>query len=72
MSRPELDAIVNRLVTPEELREALDGPISAEERQETLDLVRWFTTRYPTCEARLAYVRRAYARWRTPGLPPDV
>lgn len=28
-----------------------------------LRLVRWFTSRYPTAEQRLAYVRQAYARW---------
>ncbi|MBI4262783.1 MAG: hypothetical protein HY657_00255 [Acidobacteria bacterium] len=54
---------IDRLVTAEELREALDRPIGPEEREEVLSLVRWFTTRYATAEARLAYVRRAYERW---------
>jgi hypothetical protein len=53
-----------RLVTREEVREALDRPISTAEREEVISLVRWFTTRYPTAEARLAYVTQAYARWR--------
>jgi hypothetical protein len=54
---------VNRLVSRQELQEALEGPISAEERQAFVELFRWFTRRYPTGEARLEYIRRAYARW---------
>jgi hypothetical protein len=29
-----------------------------DEQAEMLDLIRWFTTRYPTPEARLIYMRR--------------
>jgi hypothetical protein len=65
VTREAIDAAINRRVTPDEIRHALTGPIGAEERDEVLALVRWFTTRYPTPEARLAYVRRAYARWRS-------
>ncbi len=50
-------------VTPEELEQELERPISDTEREEVLSLVRWFTNRYPSPEARLAYVRRAYGRW---------
>ncbi|MBI3048773.1 MAG: hypothetical protein HYY76_10740 [Acidobacteria bacterium] len=46
------------------MRSALGRPIGAEEREDVLVLVRWFTRRYPTAAARLAYVRQAYARWR--------
>ncbi|MBI2185662.1 MAG: hypothetical protein HYU37_00905 [Acidobacteria bacterium] len=45
------------------MRDALARPIAAEEREDVLALVRWFTRRYPTAAARLAYVRQAYARW---------
>jgi hypothetical protein len=48
----------------DEARAYLDAPISTAEREEVLALVRWFTTRYPTGRDRLAYVRRAYRRWR--------
>ena len=54
---------IDRPITREELRDALDRPIPAAERHEVLSLLCWFTTRYPSAEARLAYVRRAYARW---------
>jgi hypothetical protein len=54
---------LDRAVTPAELREALERPISTAERDEVASLCRWFTTRYPSPEARLAYVRQAYARW---------
>jgi hypothetical protein len=63
------DAVVqaiNRRVTAGELRRELDRPISADEREEALALVRWFTRRYPSAESRLAYVRQASARWRPP------
>jgi hypothetical protein len=55
---------VNRIVTVEELQGALVEPISTDEREEVIALVRWFTRRYPSSEARLAYVRHAYRRWR--------
>ncbi len=64
---PEVQArireITERRLTPGELRAALATPLSADERERILDLVRWFTRRYPTGAERLAYVRRAYRRW---------
>ena len=46
-------------------------PITDDERESVLALVRWFRRRYPTPAERLAYVRRAYARWRSgQGLEP--
>jgi len=63
MTRDALTEAINREVTREELREALDAPIPESERVEVLALCRWFTTRYPSAEARLEYVRQAYARW---------
>ncbi len=38
-------------------------PITDDEREHTLELVRWFTRRYPSARERLAYVRKAYRRW---------
>jgi hypothetical protein len=58
-----IDAAVNRELSDEEARAYLAHPITPEEREEVLALVRWFMTRYPTPAARLSYVRRAYARW---------
>jgi len=63
MKRPDFKD-PDRPVTPAELRLALEEPIGADEREEVLALVRWFTRRYPTPADRLAYVRQAYARWR--------
>lgn len=34
--------------------------IGDEERQEVRELVRWFTSQYPTVEDRMDYVRRKY------------
>jgi hypothetical protein len=57
-------AVANRRLTRRELELALAIPISEEERKDTLELVKWFTRRYPTAGDRLAYIRKAYARWR--------
>jgi hypothetical protein len=64
MNRDAIEQTVHRLVSVEELRHALDAPVTREERDEVLALIRWFTARYPEPEDRLAYVRQAYARWR--------
>jgi len=65
----ELAHARNRTLAPDEARAYVEGPIPDAEREEILALVRWFKRRYPTAGERLAYVRRAYARWqRTIGL----
>jgi len=58
-----LQELVDRRVTAEELEASLRTPLTDDEREEILSLVRWFRRRYPTGAERLAYVRRAYARW---------
>jgi hypothetical protein len=63
MNRTLVNEALNRRVTMEEVRYALERDIPPAERDEVLALVRWFTSRYPTAEQRLAYVRQAYARW---------
>jgi len=61
-----LRAWSERRLTADEVRAWLDVPVSDEERAETLALIRWFRRRYPAGADRLAYVRRAQARWRRP------
>jgi hypothetical protein len=63
MGYDEVRAASERAVTLEEAR-AWAAPVSAEERERVLELVEWFTRRYPTPAARLAYVRAAYRRWK--------
>jgi hypothetical protein len=58
-----LAAEIDRQVTLDELRSALERPVTAREREDFQSLVRWFRRRYPTGADRLAYVRRAFARW---------
>jgi hypothetical protein len=58
-----LKALTERRLTGEELRERLDTPIGEDERAAIRALIRWFRRRYPRPADRLAYVRRAYARW---------
>ena len=53
-----------RTLSADEVRAYLAVPILDRERDDTLSLVRWFRRRYPDPADRLAYVRRAYARWR--------
>jgi len=48
----------------EEAERWVNAPWAEGEREEVLSLVAWFCRRYPTPLERLAYVRRAYARWR--------
>ena len=62
--RARVTAEAGRLVSVEEVRRAVHDPIPASEREDALSLVRWFTGRYATPAERLAYVRRAYLRWR--------
>ena len=52
-----------RPLTPEEYRAQRAIPLSAEEIEETRELVRWFLGRYPTGAERSAYVREAIVRW---------
>lgn len=62
---------INRTVSADELHHELARPIGEAEREDVLSLFRWFTRRYRSAEARLAYVRHAYRRWqRTPNHPP--
>jgi hypothetical protein len=54
----------DRQLSPGEARAYLDAPLTEAEREGVLELARWFRRRYPTPAERLAYVRRAYERWR--------
>ena len=58
-----LEAAANRELSEAEVVAALAVPISDEERAEVLELCAWFRRRYPTALERLAYARRASARW---------
>jgi hypothetical protein len=55
---------VDRVLSREEAQAYLDAPVSEAERENVLALVRWFRRRYRSPAERLAYARRAYARWR--------
>ena len=72
-TRPEAAARVRayaeRRLTAEEVRAQLAVPIGEQEREEAVALIRWFRRRYPDPLSRLAFVRRAWARWS--GAPTD-
>jgi hypothetical protein len=63
MTADRLREEVNRTIDSETARAYLDRPWAPGEREQALALIRWFKRRYPTPAERLAYVRRAYARW---------
>jgi len=66
-----LRATAHRIVSAQEAHDYLESPVSESEREDLLALVHWFRRRYATPADRLAYVRRAYARWRqTSGRAP--
>lgn len=60
-----LKLLSERRLSKDEVEAALRIPIDDAEREEILSLVAWFRRRYPTPRDRLAYVRRAYRRWRS-------
>ena len=58
----------DRRLSSADARTYLEAPLTGVERDAVRELVHWFCRRYPTPIERLAYVRRAYARWqRTQG-----
>ncbi|MBI5537244.1 MAG: hypothetical protein HY898_31270 [Deltaproteobacteria bacterium] len=50
----------------DEFKRRAATPPSPEETAEILELVEWFTRRYPTVKARMDYVRRAWKQWTRP------
>jgi len=56
-------ALMERRLSAEEARAALAVPLGEIEEDDSRSLIRWFRRRYPTPAERLAYARRAYARW---------
>ena len=50
--------------SPGEFDALVNAPFSDRERENAIALIEWFTRRYPTPAARLAYARRAYERWK--------
>ena len=62
------ESLDDRVLSPEDARAYLAAPMADAEREGIRELARWFRRRYPTPLERLAYVRRAFARWqRTQG-----
>ena len=52
-----------RSLDPAEFERWVSAPMADVEREELLALIRWFQHRYPTPAGRLAYARRAAARF---------
>jgi hypothetical protein len=61
---PEVEAIWEERLSPEEFTRRVDAALAeTEEIAEQVELIRWFSRRYPTAKERLAYARRKYAEW---------
>ncbi len=60
---PEIVEMAETPLTLEEFERRTAVQPTQEEVAELMDLVRWFTGRYPTAKDRFAYVRRKYAEW---------
>jgi hypothetical protein len=60
---PAVAELDERELSLEEWKRDWDVPHSEQEDADVLDLVRWFTTRYPTAKERFAYVNRKYKEW---------
>jgi hypothetical protein len=56
-------ALAGRRLSAPEFLAGVNAPMSDAERQEILDLIRWFRRRYQTPGERLAYIRRKYKEW---------
>lgn len=63
---PEIAALAEAPLSPEEFDRRVSARLTDEEAAELVELVRWFTRRYPTPRARLAYARRKFAEWTRP------
>ena len=56
----EIAELVEARLAEEEFARRLAVPLAPEEIADTLALVRWFTTRYPTVRERFDYARRTF------------
>lgn len=65
----EIRASAERRWSAEEFDAAVNAPMGDFEREQIDGLIDWFRRRYPTPAERLAYARRAYARW-AKAMPP--
>lgn len=61
--KKRIQALAERRLGLEELNAWVDAPMTDEERERILELVRWFKHRYPTALERFRYIDRAYVRW---------
>jgi hypothetical protein len=60
---PEIAEMYETPLTLEEFERRTAVRPTEEEVAEFMDLVRWFTGRYPTAKERFTYIRRKYAEW---------
>jgi hypothetical protein len=62
---PEIAEEVEATLSPEEFDRRV-ASVSEAEIEESIQLIRWFTRRYPTPKARLDFARRMFEQWTRP------
>jgi hypothetical protein len=62
---PEIAEQVEASLPVEEFERRLRA-FTDEEREEALELIRWFMRRYPTAKERLDFARRTFEQWTRP------
>ncbi len=60
---PKIAELVERRISEEEFDRIVNAPYVEGEHEDTIELIRWFTRRYPTVRERLQYARQAYEEW---------
>ena len=55
-------SLSERALSVEEFQAAADAPLGPDEREAYIELLDWFSRRYPTPAERLTYIRRAVAQ----------
>ncbi len=63
---PKIAEMVERRISEEEFDRIVNAPCVDGEHEDTLDLIRWFTRRYPTARERVRWARRSFAQWTRP------
>ena len=63
---PAVAELAEARIAADEFERRVAAPLTEDEVRETLELVRWFTRRYPSAKERLSYARRKFEEWTRP------
>ena len=63
---PAIQELVDRQLDAGEFERRVSAPLSPEELEANLELIRWFRNRYPTVKERLDYARHMHGQMTRP------